>query len=259
MYDALATVYDLFQTHDWPVWADYIHALDQHFSQRKGRGDGLLGRPILLDLGCGTGGFCLEMARRGYDPIGIDQSLPMLNEAQKKAAGSQTGHDQAKCLFLRQDITSFELFGTVDLVVCLMDTLNHLMTDVQITRMLQLCEHYLNPGCLMVFDVLTKHHMADVLSDQFFFDDQPDYTVFWQNHYDHQSCVNQAGVTLFSRQTSGLYRRSDELIEERYLSESKLEKLLAATSFEQIPLTDPLLPQPPRDKSERVFFLLRKH
>jgi len=65
-YQQLAPAYDLLQRGENPAaWADYVQRLDRQFSCRIESGDGQVGRPLLLDLGCGTGGFCLEMLRRG--------------------------------------------------------------------------------------------------------------------------------------------------------------------------------------------------
>jgi ubiquinone/menaquinone biosynthesis C-methylase UbiE len=47
----------------------------------------LLGRPpaTVLDAGCGTGRVAIELARRGYDTVGIDVEQSMLDAARAKA------------------------------------------------------------------------------------------------------------------------------------------------------------------------------
>ena len=81
-YTHLAMLYDEWQTAvDSSAWADHVIRLQERYSRRGVGGDGEGGRPILLDLGCGTGSFCLAMADRGYDPIGIDWSAAMLDRA----------------------------------------------------------------------------------------------------------------------------------------------------------------------------------
>lgn len=40
----------------------------------------------LIDLGCGTGRLCLELAGRGYSPVGVDLSPEMLRVAAEKAS-----------------------------------------------------------------------------------------------------------------------------------------------------------------------------
>jgi len=60
---------------DYSNWADYIEEIFQ-----KNKKD----VSLLLDLGCGTGSFCIEMAKRGYDMIGVDLSPDMLSCARKR-------------------------------------------------------------------------------------------------------------------------------------------------------------------------------
>jgi ubiquinone/menaquinone biosynthesis C-methylase UbiE len=50
---------------------------------------GLLGEPpaTVLDAGCGTGRVAIELARRGYDTVGIDVEASMLDAARRKAPG----------------------------------------------------------------------------------------------------------------------------------------------------------------------------
>jgi SAM-dependent methyltransferase len=45
--------------------------------------------PHILDIGCGTGGHAIELARRGCRVTGVDLSAEMLSHAQRKA--SETG------------------------------------------------------------------------------------------------------------------------------------------------------------------------
>ncbi len=48
---------------------------------------GLLGEPpaTVLDAGCGTGRVAIELARRGFDTVGIDVEQSMLDSARAKA------------------------------------------------------------------------------------------------------------------------------------------------------------------------------
>ena len=78
-YDVLAGCYDqLTYDVDYAAWADYIQL---HFARR-----GLPGTTV-LDLACGTGSLTRELALRGYEMIGVDQSPDMLAEAAEKNRG----------------------------------------------------------------------------------------------------------------------------------------------------------------------------
>ncbi len=72
---------------------------------------GLLGDPpaAVLDAGCGTGRVAIELARRGYDTVGLEVEPAMLAEARRKAPGLE---------WVLADLATAELpEGRFDLVV----------------------------------------------------------------------------------------------------------------------------------------------
>jgi len=73
--------------------------------------------------------------------IGIDLSPDMLDCAKKKSEGRDI-------LYLNQDMSNFELYGTVDAIVCLMDSINYLLY-VKDVKGCEACKDYLNPGGLL--------------------------------------------------------------------------------------------------------------
>ena len=142
-YEEFSLVYDkLTEDVDYKSRADYIEEIFARYSKTK---------PVLIaDLACGTGSMCLELDNRGYDMIGIDASSDMLDVALKKSEGR-------KILYLNQDICDFELYGTVDAALCLLDSINHLTEDGDLDSLFSLFNNYLNPEGLFIFDVNTKY------------------------------------------------------------------------------------------------------
>ena len=70
MYQQFAEVYDEFmQEVPYSQWADYIEKIWKAQGQSP---------ELVLDLACGTGSLSIELAQRGYDMIGVDQSQDML-------------------------------------------------------------------------------------------------------------------------------------------------------------------------------------
>ncbi len=259
MYQSLAGVYDRIQSIDTPAWADYIQQLEMKYSRRAGDGDGYEGRPLLLDLGCGTGSFCLEMLDRGYDPIGLDASPAMLGEAKDKLSRhDRTAAGGADCLFLQQDISNFQLYGTVDLMVCLLDTINHLTRISQVRRLFRLCRNYLNPGGLMIFDLATSRHLACSLGSELFYDDQPDYTLFWKNRYQPKTMISRSELVLFLNQPDGSYRRHDEVIVEKYYGSRQIRTWAAEAGLETAAHLGDMKMTPPAKADERTFYVLRR-
>lgn len=260
-YEALAQVYDRLQSdHDVSAWSDYLIRLDRRFSRRT-TGDGRDGRPLLLDLGCGTGRFCLAMTRRGYDCIGIDQSPAMLEQAGncwQAMMAAETGADWAPPLFLLQDISRFELYGTVDLIVCLLDTVNHLTQREQVRQLFALCANYLNPGGLLVFDAATRYHLETELGHQVFYQDMDEQTLLWQNSWQAGRLTSRSEMILFSRQPDGLYQRHDLLVRERFYDQMFFESLIEPLPLRLLGCFSPLTLQPAREKDSRHVYMIRR-
>lgn len=259
-YQILAQVYDrLQQAHDVAAWAGFIHRLNMRHGRADRSGDGRNGSPLLLDLGCGTGRFCLAMEQLGYDPIGIDLSAAMLQQARDRAVA-----ESSQALFIQQDISRFELFGTVDLMVCLLDTVNHLLRQDQVRRLFRLSANYLNPGCLFVLDIATRHHLETTLGNGFFFQDlpagqdSPAVSLFWQNHWTAARHLSQSDLVLFSQLEDGNYQRLDTEIRERWYDGNQLKAWAADAGLEAVGHYGELHLSPPRPKDERQFLVFRR-
>src|SRR5437868_9120456 len=74
MFDAIAPRYDL-------VNRIMTFRMDVRWRRRTVRALRLPSRATVLDLACGTGDLCDELARAGYRPVGVDLSFGMLAAA----------------------------------------------------------------------------------------------------------------------------------------------------------------------------------
>jgi len=68
----------------------------------------------ILDIGCGTGRHSVELAKRGYQVVGLDLSAGMLAEAQKAAAEAAV-----EVQWIHGDATRFVLRDVFDATICL--------------------------------------------------------------------------------------------------------------------------------------------
>jgi SAM-dependent methyltransferase len=66
-----------------------------------------------LDVGCGTGGLCLELGRRGWAVTGIDIAGRAIDIARRMAA-----EQGVNATFLRADATVWQPEQSYDLVIC---------------------------------------------------------------------------------------------------------------------------------------------
>jgi SAM-dependent methyltransferase len=138
-YEALAPVYDDFTAHhDYELWlGNLLPELRRH---------GLRGHR-LLDVGCGTGKSFLPMLARGWEVTACDISPSMLELARAKVGDAVQ--------FSLADMRELPVFGEFDLVRCLDDAVNYLLSPEALGEALSGMRANLAPGGLLMFDVNT--------------------------------------------------------------------------------------------------------
>ncbi|MBE6729417.1 MAG: class I SAM-dependent methyltransferase [Ruminococcaceae bacterium] len=207
---------------------------------------------LLLDVGCGTGGFSLEFAKRGIDVIGVDPSEDMLTVAKEKA--DKEGLD---LLFLNQSGEEMDLFGTVNGVICCLDTINHIVCKRTLQRLFNKISLFLEDDRLFIFDVNTEFKHKTVLGDNcFVFDDEGTFVV-WQNFYDSKSKITDIKLDFFKEDTS-IYKRETEEFSERVYSNDELIKMLDKSGFKVETILENGKFIAPDKKSQRNIFVARK-
>ena len=104
------------------------------------------GGPV-LELGCGTGRVCLELARGGTEVVGVDLSPAMLETARTRATSEGLGVTLAL-----GDIRSFELDQTFGLVIIAFNTFNHMLEDAAVSDCLAAVRRHMNASSRLVID-----------------------------------------------------------------------------------------------------------
>ena len=210
-YTDFAYIYDKLIGQDYEKWADYIEEI---FAKNN------LKPSLVLDLGCGTGSITNILAKRGYDMIGVDISPDMLNVAREKA--TEEGLD---VLYLCQDIREFELYGTVDAIICTLDVLNYITDADDLKQVFRLVRNYLNPDGIFIFDVNTEYKLENILGNNTFITDEEGVFYSWEN--DYSDGLSTQYLTFFAEREDGTYERFDEVHVQRAYSSDLLKKLLA--------------------------------
>ena len=135
-YDAFAPHYDAFTAHhDYEAWTTTL--------ERMARAQGLRGTR-LLDVACGTGKSFLPFLDRGYEVTACDISPAMAERAAAKAG------DRARVEV--HDMRDLRRLGAFDLVCCLDDAVNYVLSAQELEATLAGLARNLAPGGVVVFD-----------------------------------------------------------------------------------------------------------
>ena len=211
-------------------------------------------RGLLLDLACGTGSVSVRLAKKGYEVIGVDLSPEMLSEAQNKAYSAGQN-----ILFLCQDMTALDLYGTVDAAVCTLDGLCHLPNEESVFAALRKVSLFMNPGGVFLFDVNSVYKHRAVLGNNTFVYDTDDVYCVWQNTLLPDGVTVQMDLDFFEPVSdAGNYVRQSERFTERAYPRETLEAMLKKAGFTVLDVFDGYSGKPAHDTSERLLFAVRK-
>ena len=95
----------------------------------------------LLDIGCGPGRHCIELARRGYGVVGIDPSPAMISAARARAAETGVSPD-----FRQANGESFVADQEFGAALCLFTTLGQISQDGENRGLIKRAYNALRPG-----------------------------------------------------------------------------------------------------------------
>lgn len=209
---------------------------------------------ILLDLACGTGSLSEAFARLGWDVIGIDSSEEMLNEALDKKYDSGL-----PVQYLKQDMRRLDLFGTISVTVCALDSLNHLPSAADVQRVFERVNLFSNAGALFLFDVNTEYKHRDVLADQCFVYELPDAMCVWQNHLQDTAPDYPVTISLdfFSQIEGRRYVRDSEEFTERVYPPETVKALLEQCGFTLLEVLDGDTFAAPVPETQRLLYIAR--
>lgn len=256
-YNVIAGVYDKINSGvDYGKWADFIETLFDKYLKEKPE--------LVLDLACGTGRMSMELARRGYDMIGVDASEEMLSVAMDAVFDAIIDgilpEEGKRPLFLCQSMTNFELYGTVGAIVSCLDSLNYLTGDGELEKCFSLAHNYLDPDGLFIFDMNTPYKFENIYGENAYVydvDGEKGSFCAWQNFYDKETALCDFLLTVFEEGEDGRYSRHDEEQRERCYSMSEIEKALENNGFELLGVYADYDASPVKDDTHRWYFCAR--
>lgn len=242
-YSSFGSVYDLLTEN-----VDYNSISDTICSLLRENG---VGKGLLLDNACGTGTLSVLLSKAGYDVIAADGSAEMLSVAMEKAA-----KNGLNILFLNQDMTELDLFGTIKACVCTLDSINHLESLEEVKKAFEKVSLFTEKGGVFIFDVNTVYKHKEILANNIFVYDEEKVYCVWQNELNGNS-VN-ISLDFFTQSDDKTYSRTGEFFTETAYDLIKITDVLEKCGFRVKNIFDGYTDTPVNKKSERAVFVCIK-
>jgi SAM-dependent methyltransferase len=245
-YDTIAPAYDDFTSHhEYDVWlGNLMPALERHGLQ----GD------RLLDIACGTGKSFLPMMEKGWQVTAADISPEMLELAREKVGEEVEFHIA--------DFTNLPKFGEFDLVFCLDDALNYLLSPDEMERALRGLASNLSPTGLLLFDINCLNAYYNFFAEEFVVE-MNGRRLTWDGHAENAQPGSSHEATF---RIESLEDPEAEPIEvphrQRHFPETEMLGLLEAAGLEVLGIyghrDDAILQQPvEEDRHFKMIYISR--
>lgn len=111
----------------------------------------------VLDIACGTGGHTLEFGKWGFNAVGIDLDETVIKKAKKNAEEEGLEVDFQTADMLNLPFTSAEFGG----VVCIGNSLVHLLSETDIFKALKEMYRVLKPGGKLILQIVNYDRILD--------------------------------------------------------------------------------------------------
>lgn len=242
-YENFARVYDeLMDNVPYEEWAQFILNLLQDRKITEG---------LVLELGCGTGKLMTLLGKAGFDMIGVDNSVEMLQIAREK-----TSQD---FLYLLQDMREFELYGTVKAVISVCDSVNYITKKEELRKVFQLVNNYLDPEGLFIFDFNTEYKYRELIGETVIAEDREDVSFIWFNEYDEESHLNDIDLKVFVQEEGDIYRKFQEEHIQRGYTLDEIKQLLEESGLIFLEAYEEYTTQAPQMDSGRIVVVAQEH
>jgi SAM-dependent methyltransferase len=243
-FSGIAPYYDtLMADVDYEDWVEYIAELYPDYGKRRLR---------ILDMACGTGICSLLYNRAGHEVVALDSSPEML-----EVARSRFSSEGVSVQIIQDDMRRFQLEDKVDMVTCLFDSLNNITVESDLASCLSSVLEALVDSGVFVFDINTEYGLSTFWGDKTVVKEDGRILSIWRNKWNSERKLAVLNLTLFVRE-GDVYRRIDEVHEEKGYTGRQVSSVLQAAGFREISMFRHLTTERPSSVTGRIMFRARK-
>ena len=199
----------------------------------------------LLELACGTGAI-LKILARYYDVVGLDLSPQMLSIARKKLPHVR---------LYRKDMVRFDLGTKFDVIICVFDSINHVLRFADWKKIFRNAARHLQEGGLFIFDINTEAKLERLIS-----------APTWVNKFgrnfelikvtDNGKGIANWNVRVFEHQNGSTYKLFEENLKQISFPVEQIKHALRER-FTNVKVIDAIGGKP-CGKSNRLYFVCKR-
>lgn len=235
-FGPIAPFYDeLMRGVPYRMWSAYYLLLLSHQGVKPKR---------ILDVCCGTGVLCEMLVKEGFELTGVDVSLPMIEEARRKAK-----HKKLAICYFCQDVAEMHLENKFDAAYSFFDSLNYITDPCRLAMAIKRVGEHVTSGGSFIFDLNTAYAFEAELFDQRQLGQKAKVRYDWKGHWDP--------VTRLIRVDMDFWKDGKEYHEEhwqRAYSDVEIRGMLADAGFEKVQCFHSYTLDRPRAKSDRIHY-----
>ena len=202
-----------------------------------------------LDLACGTGNLTVNLFDSFKLSFGVDMSMEMLTEAEKKVR-----NNSCKPKFICQDICKLDINNSFDLITCCLDSINYITEKESLKELFLKVRQHLKPGGLFIFDINSYYKIKNILGNNIFTYDTEEVFYVWENRFEDE--IVDMYLSFFIKEGETYHRVDEEHSERAYSTEFIIDQLEEA-GLECIELLDNYKQKEITDETERIVLVVR--
>ncbi len=240
-YSQLAYIYDHVMRHvNYRYWANHLAKLFKKadFPVKN-----------VLDISCGTASLLLDLAKLDLNVAGFDESDDMVKMAKNKI--------RKKGLNLRVwcgSMVDYKVKREFDAVVSTYDSINYCMNIESCAAVVENTANALRPGGLFIFDICTERNSRKYFQNHTDREETKDFSYIRQSSYLRGIQVNEFFISLNSNSNTTYH----EIHKQKIYKINEIMSIIPLDVYEIVGIYDGFSLRPGSEKSDRVYFVLRK-
>ena len=176
------------------LWGEFLELLKK-YNARK-----------VLDIGCGSGDFCVLAKKEGFEVVGIDLSIAQVEKARKKG-----------CTAFNKDVC--EIKEKFDMAVAIFDVINY-MNKNELKNFFECIEKVSE---YFIFDMNTYYAMEDLAVGTLKAESENKFSVLYSEFEDNKLITE---ITLFEKKEECYIKKQEEIVQYYH----SLEEILKLTN-----------------------------